>query len=281
MGESRGKRAKKAWEMRVGIKELIFAGLGVTGMVMMSFALGTMAGRGDIYRVLSNWGLLGPDSGRVGQIWYQPTPPPQAATPVVALATPAPQQEAPPAEQTPPHHERAIQKTPVPAPVKPIKANIIAPPNPVEQVKKKSTKHELKAKEDQLEKIRREVAGKLKFQNSLDLAATRGASAKKGNDKEQAAAGKAASPSATPQVVLVKYRNLSQARVKLAQMQKQGEKVVLKEGKDNEGQYYALCRAVPAKPAESHQAAHPQAKKTKFETKSAKSPGQREASTRR
>jgi hypothetical protein len=87
MGESRGKKARKPtdWKLQLGIKELIFGGLGVAGLVMMSFALGTLAGRGDIYRVLHNWGLLGPDSNKTGQVWYQAPSPP--ATPVVALAS--------------------------------------------------------------------------------------------------------------------------------------------------------------------------------------------------
>ncbi len=275
MGESRGRKAKKAWQMQVGIKELIFTGLGVAGLVMMSFALGTLAGRGDIYRVLHNWGFLGPDSSRVGQIWYQAPTPPPATAPVVALASPAPQQEAPPAEKpAPQQHAHSAPKAPPPAPVK---GNIVAAPNPVVvQAKKKSPKQEAKSKEDQLEKIRREVASKLKFQNSLDLAATRGSSAKKGDDKGHTATLK----SATTQVVLVKYRNVAQARAKFAQMLKQGEKVVLREGKDHEGQYYAICRQVAVKPSESHHKTHTQVKKTKLEsksTKSTKSPGQQEA----
>jgi hypothetical protein len=277
MGESRGKKGKKAWQMQVGIKELVFTGLGVAGLVMMSFALGTLAGRGDIYRVLHNWGLLGPDTNRAGQIWYQAPPSPPATAPVVALASPAPQQEAPPAEKPAPHHEHASQKAPSPAPVKPMKATIISSPNPVEQVKKKSPKQVAKAKEDNLEKIRRDLAGKLKFQNSLDLATTRGTSSKKSNDKDKEHA--ATLKSATSQVVLVRYRNVSQARARFAQMLKQGEKVILREGKDHEGQYYAICRQVTVKPAESHQAAHAQ-KKTKLESKSTKSSGQREAAKR-
>jgi hypothetical protein len=270
MGESRGKKAKKAWQMQVGLKELIFTGLGVAGVVMMSFALGTLAGRGDIYRVLHNWGLLGPDSGRAGQIWYQapPAPPP----PVVALSSPA-SQEAPPAEKTAPHHAHIAQKAPSPAPVK---GTIIPPSNPVVQVKKKTPKQDAKAKEDKLEKIRREVASKLKFQNSLDLAATRGGSSKKGNDKEQTATLK----SATSQVILVKYRNAAQARARLAKMQKQGEKVVLKEGKDHDGEYYAICRQVTVKPPESHHGAQAHVKKTKLETKSSKTTGEKEAARR-
>ena len=147
MGESRGKKAKKAWQMQVGIKELIFTGLGVAGLVMMSFALGTLAGRGDIYRVLHNWGLLGPDSGKVGQIWYQAPPSPPATAPVVALASHAPQQEAPPAKKPSPHHQaHAAQKAPPPAP---LKGNIIAAPNPVVHAKKKTPKQDAKSKKEQ------------------------------------------------------------------------------------------------------------------------------------
>jgi hypothetical protein len=273
MGESRGKKAKKAWQMQVGIKELIFTGLGVAGLVMMSFALGTLAGQGDIYRVLHNWGLLGPDSGKAGQVWYQPPPPP--SPPVVALSNSAPQEASPPAKPVPPL-EHAADKAPTPAPRK---GSSAAPPNPV-QAKKKSPKQEAKAKEDKLEKIRREVASKLKFQNSLDLAATRGMSpgekSRKSSDKEHTATLK----SATSQVIIVKYRNAGQARAKLAQMQKQGEKVVLKEGKDHEGQYYAICRQVTAKPSESHHGAQTQVKKTKLESKSNKAAGEKEAARR-
>jgi hypothetical protein len=271
MVESRAKRGKKAWQMTLGIKELIFTGLGVAGLVMMSFALGTLAGRGDIYRVLHNWGLLGPDSGKAGQIWYQAPPPP--AAPVAALANPA-SQEAPPAENTTPHLTHVTQKAPPPAPVK---GNIIAPPV---QAKKKSAKQEAQAKEDKLEKIRREVASKLKFQNSLDLAATRGPSSgeksKKGSEKEQTAATK----SAATEVVLVKYRNAAQARARLAQMQKQGEKVELKEGKDHDGQYFAICRQVAAKPLESHHGTLAQVKKTKPDSKPNKSASEKEVSRR-
>jgi hypothetical protein len=271
MGESRGKKAKKSRKLELGLKELIFTGLGVAGLVMMSFALGTLAGRGDIYRVLHNWGLIGPDSGKAGQIWYQAPPPP--TPPVVALSSPASQEAAPPAEKTASHEAHVAHKAP---PSAPVKGNIIAPPNPVVQAKNKSPKQDAKTKEDKLEKIRREVTSKLKFQNSLDLAAAKGTSSKKGNDKEQTATLK----SATSQVILVKYRNAAQARARLAQMKKQGEKVVLKEGKDHDGQYYAICRQVTVKPPESHHGTQAQVKKTKLESKSSKTAAEREAARR-
>ena len=277
MGEARGKKAKKAadWKLHLGLKELIFAGLGVAGLVMMSFALGTLAGRGDIYRVLNNWGLLGPEGNKAGQIWYQAPPPP--STPVVALSGPPSQEpEAPHVAKPGPPQTNAADRTPAPAPVK---GSIAAPPNPA-QAKKKSPKQEAKAKEDKLEKIRQEVASKLKFQNSLDLSATRtahpGDKAKKGSDKEQSTAAKApASP-----MIVAKYRDAGQAKARLAQMQKQGDKVTLKEGKDNEGQYFAICRQVPLNPTEPHQVAQDHVKKTKLENKANKGAGDKEKSER-
>jgi hypothetical protein len=271
MGESRGKRAKKAsdWKLHLGLKELIFGGLGVAGLVMMSFALGTLAGRGDIYRVMHNWGLLGPDNSKTGQIWYQAPPPPP--TQVVTLASPPAQEpEAPlPAAKPAPHQTSATERGLPPAPTQ---GSVAAVPNPVQspgQARKKSAKAESKGKEDKLEKIRQEVASKLKFQNSLDLSTTRAShpadKVKKGSDKEPAAA---AGAQATPMVV-AKYRDAGQAKARLAQMQKQGDKVVLKEGKDSEGQYFAICRQAHATPKETPKAAPNQLKKVKTDSKPA------------
>jgi hypothetical protein len=126
MGESRGKKAKKGhWQLQVGLKELIFTGLGVAGLVMMSFALGTLTGRGDIYRVLHNWGLLAPDNGRALQIWHQA--PPTSSTPVTAFSNPPPQEAPAPAKLDPPQ-ATAADKAPTPAPVK---GDIAAPPPPL------------------------------------------------------------------------------------------------------------------------------------------------------
>ncbi|MFZ2089489.1 MAG: hypothetical protein WAU47_13025 [Desulfobaccales bacterium] len=268
MAGSRGKKGKQAsdWQVRLGIKELIFTGLGVAGLVMMSFAVGTLAGRGDIYRVMHNWGLLGPDSGKTGQIWHQPPAPP--ATPVVALSSPAPQELPPAAKPTQPSPQANVA-APAP-PSAPVKGSIAAPAPPVVIDKKKPAKTEVKAKEDKLDKIRQEVAKQLKFQNSLDLTATRKAQAgdktKKSGDKEPAAPVRAT----TSQIVVAKYRDAAQARTRAAQMQKQGDKVVLKEGKDSEGQYFAICRQVTSTTPEPHQVAQTQAKKPKTEAQPAK-----------
>ena len=75
----RGKRGKKAgWHLTLGVRDLIFAGIGLVGLLMMSFALGALAGRGDIYRAAYSWGLLSPDGARVAQ-WVPAAGPPAVA----------------------------------------------------------------------------------------------------------------------------------------------------------------------------------------------------------
>jgi len=147
------------------------------------------------------------------------------------------------------------------------------PPSPP-QTKKTSPKPDAQAKEDKLEKIRREVASKLKFQNSLDLAATRkshpAAETKKGPEKKSTAT----SGASTSQVVVAKFRDLDRAKARLTQMRKQGEKVVLKEGKDSEGRYFAIYRQITVSSSKPRQATPTRLKKTKLETKSHKSAAQ-------
>ena len=264
MGESRGRKGKKAnWQVSLGIKELIFTGLGVAGLVMMSFALGTLSGRGDIYRVLYNWGLLGPEGGKAIQTWYQAPPPP--STPMATLARPS-HQEASPPEKPAPAQAAVADKAPPPAPVK---GSIAVPASPPPG-KKNQPKQDVKAKKNNLEKIRREVAHKLKFQNSLDLAATRSAPSGEKSKKQKTAASKPT----TSQVIVAKYRSASRARARLSQMSKQGEKVILKEGKDKEGPYFAIYRQVTTIPPESSHVAQSRLKKNKIGNKPNKSAAQ-------
>ena len=90
METGRGKKAKKAgWHLTLGVKDAIFAGIGLVGLLMMSFALGALAGRGDIYRAAYSWGLLTPDGAKVAQ-WMPPPGPPAVApagTPGTATST--------------------------------------------------------------------------------------------------------------------------------------------------------------------------------------------------
>lgn len=266
MTESRGKKGKKArWQLQLGLKEVIFAGLGIAGLLMMSFALGTLAGRGDIYRVLHNWGLLGPEAGRAVQVW-----PPAALPPSTPVATPsaAPAPEAPAAVSSPPAPTTAA-RAPAPAPTQ----GAIATLPSQSPAKKKSTRPDHKAQENGLEKMRREVAHKLKFQNSLDPAATKPTRPK--DKPEKATASKATSS----QVFVAKFRDGTKAKAQLAKMRKQGEQVTLKEGKDGEGHFFAIYRQIPANQPKSQDVAQSRPKKNKTGIKPSKSseqPGEKE-----
>ncbi|MGB8991204.1 MAG: hypothetical protein WCD80_04030, partial [Desulfobaccales bacterium] len=95
METSRGKKGKRTgWHLTLGLKDAIFAGIGVVGLLMMSFALGALAGRGDIYRAAYSWGLLTPDGSRVAQQWTPPltapavAPPAAPGTPTASTPTP-------------------------------------------------------------------------------------------------------------------------------------------------------------------------------------------------
>jgi hypothetical protein len=213
--------------------------------MMMSFALGALAGRGDIYRVAYNWGLMGPESPKNAQV-FVPAPVPSPGQ-VQAAATPAP--PSPSASGNPS------------APT-PVKGAVAAPPaSPA--AAKKSTKPALgltKQKDEDLRKLREEMARKLKFQNSLDTGHAK--AAHKSGKQKYKEGDKTAAKAAPQPIKLAQFRDKKAAQAKLMDLQKQGEKVILKEGKDQTGQYYAIYRQ-PAGAASSSAAPKPK-----------KSPGQ-------
>lgn len=229
--EARGKKSKKVkWNLSLGLKDVVFAGLGVAGLMMMSFALGTLAGRGDIYRVLHNWGLLGPEASRAMQHW----PHPGGGPPMTPAAQAPPTQAAVvPGSPAPP---TAAGKTPEPA-----KAPAASPPSASQKKTAKSANLAQKHKEDELRRLREEVARKLKFQNSLDTGGAkpaRPAAKQKAKETDKAASAK------SPQnlVKVAQFRDKKAAQAKVAALQKQGEKASLKEGKDQQGTYYTVYR---------------------------------------
>lgn len=211
MAEVRGKRAKKtAWQVSLGVKEVIFGILGLAGLMMMSFALGALAGRGDIFVMAHRWGLMGPEAVKVAQPPPLPVSPPQVA----AIAPPG--MEPAPAPGTPPAAAPAAKK---PAP--------------------KPSLSQQKQKEEELRRLRQELARQMVFQNSLDTSRS-GAKTKKGKSKDTAktADGRAS----TTTVTVARFRSKAQAQAKLAELQKQGQKVALREGRDQKGVFYALVR---------------------------------------
>lgn len=92
-----------------------------------------------------------------------------------------------------------------------------------------------------MRRLRREMASKLKFQNSFDSTPPKPArAAQKQKDK-------AAAPKTQPkQVRVALLRDAKAAKAKLAELQKKGEKVSLKQGKDQQGVYYEIVREAPA-----------------------------------
>ena len=111
--------------------------------------------------------------------------------------------------------------------------------------------------------MREEVAKKLKFQNSLDTATPRPA---KTRDSKVKIAEK---PSSNTMVRVAKYRDKKAAKARVAELQKQGEKASLKEGKDQQGPYYVVYRQKSADAPKTPSVAQNKSKKsgTKLKTK--------------
>ena len=240
----RGKKGQKAgWHLTLGIKDVIFAGIGLVGLLMMSFALGALAGRGDIYRVAYSWGLLTPDGAKVAQ-WMPAPGPPAAApsgTPGTATSTTVAAAVAPPsaAASAPPGPVAAAPARPAP-----VTGSIAPLPSPAATKKKGktgTTHHDAKSREEELRQVRQEVVQKLKFQNSFDT----GPKAKlpKAKDHEKA-------KSQPTQVRVADYRTSKEAQARVAELHKKGVKATLKTTKDSKGPLYIVYKpSSPVQPA--------------------------------
>jgi hypothetical protein len=228
----RGKKGKKAgWHLTLGVKEAIFAGIGLVGLLMMSFALGALAGRGDIYRAAYSWGLLAPDGAKVAQ--WMPAPGPPAAAPPGTPGT-----------ATSTTVAAAVAPAPAAAPARPGPVTgSIAPLPPPAAAKKKgkagTTHQDPKAREEELRQVRQEVAPKLKFQNSFDTGPKPKLPKAKDHDKSQPA-----------QVRVAEYRTSTEAQARVAELHKKGVKATLKTTKDSKGTLYTVYKPTsPVQPA--------------------------------
>ena len=239
METGRGKKGKKAgWHLTLGVKDVIFAGIGLVGLLMMSFALGALAGRGDIYRAAYSWGLLNPDGAKVAQWMPAPGPPPvaPAETPGTATSATVASTVAPPPAAAPPPPPPGAAAPARPAPV----TGSIIPPSPPAAAKKKgktgTAHHDPKSREDELRQARQEVVPKLKFQNSFDTSPKPRLLKAKDHDKAQPI-----------QVRVAEYQTSKEAQAKVAELQKKGVKATLKTTKDSKGTAYIVYK--PASPA--------------------------------
>jgi hypothetical protein len=249
---SRGKKGKKAgWHLTLGAKDLIFAGIGLVGLLMMSFALGALAGRGDIYRVAYSWGLLTPDGTQVAQ-WVPAPGPPAAATggtPGTATSATVAAAVAPPPAAAPAPTGPVAAKPERPDPV----TGSIAPLAPPAAAKKKgktgTTHRDPKSREDELRQVRQEVVQKLKFQNSFDTGPKSRLPKSKDHEKAQAKA-------QPTQARVAEYRTSKEAQAKVAELQKKGVKATLKKTKDSTGTLFTVYKTTSPAPPSAEKLAH-------------------------
>ena len=241
----RGKKGKKAWQLNLRLIDVICAGIGIVGLMCMSFALGALAGRGDIYRAAYSLGLLSPEARQAAQIAPLMAPAsPVAAAPAGAPTAAAPTPAAAPAPAAPPV-TTAAEASAKPAPVAGSMAPL-PPPATAASSKKKAkaaqAQHEQKAQDEQLRQ-HQDVAKKMTFLNSFD--STPKPSQKKDKDKTKTTAAKPQ----PAQVKVAMFRDGKAAKAKMAELQRQGFKVTLKQGKDDKGAFYTLYRQAPAAPS--------------------------------
>jgi hypothetical protein len=262
----RGKKTNKAdWHLTLGLKGVILAAMGTVALMMMSFALGALAGRGDIYRVAYSWGLLAPEAFRVAQ-WTPanevtggtpnptniPVPPTEVATGAPANLIPGgPAPAAVAVSPVSPHPAAAV-----PAPVTvaskpehpaPVTASIapLPPPNAAAAAAKKkgktgTTHRDAKSREEELRRERQEVVQKLNFQNSFDTGPKVRLPKAKDHDKALAKAGGAKSQQTLVRVA--QYRTSKEADAKVAELHKRGVNATLRKSKDSKGTLYVVCK---------------------------------------
>jgi len=241
----RGKKGKKAgWHLTLGVKDTIFAAIGMVGLMMMSFALGALAGRGDIYRAAYSWGLLTPEGSKVAQ--WMPAPGPPAVAPAGAPGT-----------ATATTVASAVAPAPTPVTAKPEQTGpvtgSIAPLPPPAAAKKKgktgATHRDPKSQEEELRQVRQEVVQKLKFQNSFDTGPKPRLPKTKDQDKAQA-------KSQPAQVPVAQYRSNKEAQAKVAELHKKGVKATLKKTKDSQGALYIVYKPTSPAPPGVEKLAH-------------------------
>ncbi len=257
MVESRGKRGKASgWQVSLGVKQVFLAVVGIAGLVLVSFTLGILTGRGEMYRFLGRWGIISPEAVKAIQPWLPPQVGGPAAMPPALMAIPTQSNSSPVPQPAAASPAGAPAQTVPTAGQTPVKGLITAPPTlvvpqPSPKTKTAKTRQERqskeKTKEEELRRMRTEVAPKLQFQNSLDSSSPKPAhqthkAKAKGKEKEHLATAR----SSSSLVRVAKFRDRGRAKAKAEELKKQGEKVTLKEGKDQEGAYFILYRQLPA-----------------------------------
>ena len=201
-----------------GLKQIACCGLGLVALMLLSFTIGVLAGRGDIYRLLSRWGLVQPQSLKVAQPWLAP----EAAPPTRETAA------SKPAAKTPAASAGTARKREAPA-----KGSLAALPSSSSAKKARRTKDQKAQEEAQ---TRQAVARQLKFHNTQGAPpspkAKRASKAKAGSGTTQAKALKKVGT----------FRDKKLAQAKAAALKRKGVEVTLKTVKDEQGTAYILYK---------------------------------------
>jgi len=221
----RGKKGKKAWHLTLGPTEVISGAFGMLGLLILSFILGVLAGRGDIYRVAYSLGLLIPEAKQAAQVIpplaLQPAPT-QSAAALAPAAASSPAATAPSTAAAPATREAAAARSSQPGPVTGSMVPL-SPPAAATSPRKRAARaahaQEQKAQEEQLRQ-HQDLDKKLTFLNSLDNT----------------------TKPAPPEIKVATYRDSKTARAKMAALQKQGVKATLRQGKDDQGAYCTVYR---------------------------------------
>jgi hypothetical protein len=262
----KGKKAKKAWQLALGPKGALLSGLGIVGLMLVCFILGTLAGRGDIYRVAYAWGLLAPKAPEVAQwtpaneatgVTPNPAGAPAGGAAVASVpaspvpGTPSPAPAVAVAHPTAPHPPAAApapvsvaakpgHPAPVTASIAPLPHPTAAAPPPAKKKGKTGTIHkDPKAREEELQRERQAVVSKLKFQNSFDTGPKPRQPKAKDHDKAQV---KAAGAKSHTLIRVAQYRSSKEADAKVAELHKKGVKATLRKSKDSKGTLYVVCK---------------------------------------
>ncbi len=245
MEAGRGKKGKKGWHLTLGLTEVIAGAFGMVGLLMMSFILGILAGRGDIYRAAYSLGLLTPETKQAAQVIpsLEPAPAPaQSAAAPAPAAAPGPAATTPSRAAGPAARAATAARSSQPEPVTGSMVPLSPPAAPVSAKKRAARAAQAQAQKAREEQLRQhqDLAKKLTFLNSFDTAAK----------------------PAPPPIKVATYRDSKTARTKMAALQKQGVKATLRQGKDDQGDFYTVYRQAanpkePEKPAPGKDKAKP------------------------
>ena len=210
--------------LTLGVKQTACCCGGIAGLLLLTFVVGVLAGRGDIYRVLAHWGFVDPQSLKVAQPWLPPEESGAKPPEPTAKATPA----AAPASRPGPSKART---TPVAGHIVSVPVGTQTAP-PAKKTHRSKEHKSQQAKEDALK--RQGEVRKLRFLNSQKEQQPKLKPPKHAKGK-----GEARSSTAGLKKVAA-YKDNRQAQAKAAELKKKGKQATVKAVKEAKGTLYVV-----------------------------------------